>query len=88
MGLRTALQQSKILTFAVIAVFVWLLLGLYRIATTFDWFAISTADFIGRHVLGGVVGVIALLILLGVLTLLFAELSESEPTPETWPPAE
>jgi len=88
MGLKTALQQSKILTFAVLAAFVWLLLGLIRVATMFDWYAVTPADFLGRNAIGGVVGVVVLLVILGVLVALYSELSETGPTPDTWPPSE
>ncbi len=88
MGLRTALQQSKILAFVVAAVFVWLLLGLIRVATAFNWYAVSAGDFLGRNALGGIAGIVVLLVLLGVLIALYGELSETEPTPDTWPPSE
>ena len=88
MSIQTALKQSKVLTFVVIGIFLWLLLTLIRVASVFDWTAVSAADFIGRNALGGVVGVIVMLILLGVLVTLFGELMESDPLPDTWPPSE
>jgi hypothetical protein len=88
MSIQTALKQSKVLTFVVIGIFRWLLLTLIRVASAFDWTAVSAADFIGRNALGGVVGVIVMLILLGVLVTLFGELMESDPLPDTWPPSE
>jgi len=88
MGLRTSLQQSKILAFAMAAILVWLLLGLIRVATSFNWYAVGAGDFLGRNALGGIAGVVVLLVLLGVLVALYGELSESEPTPDTWPPSE
>lgn len=89
MGSRTALKQSKILTFSVLVAFVWLLFGLLRVATAFNWYAVSgVTDFLGRNAIGGIVGVLVLVVLLGVLVALYSELSSVEPTPDTWPPAE
>jgi len=88
MGTQTALKQSKVLTFVIAGIFLWMLLTLIRVATAFDWTAVSAADFIGRNALGGVVGVLVMLILLGVMITLFGELTETEPLPDTWPPSE
>lgn len=88
MGLRTALENSKILTFGVVAVFAWVLLTTIRVATAFNWYAVSLSEFLGRHALGGVAGVVVMLIILGVAIRLFAELGETDPKPDTWPPSE
>ncbi|MEF8782804.1 MAG: hypothetical protein V5A39_07370 [Haloarculaceae archaeon] len=89
MSSRTALKQSKILTFAVLAAFVWLLFGLLRVATAFNWYEFSgAADFLGRNAVGGIVGVLVLVVLLSVLVVLYSELSSADPTPDTWPPSE
>lgn len=88
MSLRDAVQKSKILTFAVMGAFVWLLLTLFEVVTSFNWYAISASNFVGETALGGIAGTIVLAIVLGVLTVLYSELTESDPTPNTWPPAE
>jgi apolipoprotein N-acyltransferase len=88
MGSQIALRQSKILTFVVVAAFVWLLFGLLRVATAFDWYAVGAADFLGRNAVGGVLGVLVLAVVLGVLVVLYSELSSAGPTPDTWPPSE
>lgn len=88
MGLRTALETSKILTFTVAAIFVWVLLATFRVATAFDWYAVSTSGFLGRNALGGIAGLVVMLVLLGVMLALFAELTETEPAPDAWPPSE
>jgi ABC-type siderophore export system fused ATPase/permease subunit len=88
MSTQTALKQSKVLTFVVIGIFLWLLLTLVRVASAFDLTAVSASDFIGRNALGGVVGVVVMLILLGVLVALLGELMETDPLPDTWPPSE
>ncbi|GGO00512.1 MULTISPECIES: hypothetical protein [Haloarcula] len=88
MTLRTALQQSKILTFVVMGAFVWLLLSLLNVMGTFDWAAINTGDFVGQTAVGGIAGVVVLAVLLGVLVVLYSEVSETSPGPEAWPPSE
>ncbi len=88
MSLRTALENSKILTFAVAAIFAWVTFTLFQVATAFNWYAVSPSAFLGRNALGGISGVVVMLILLGVMIALFAEFSETEPKPDTWPPSE
>lgn len=88
MSLRTAIRQSVILTFVVLAAFIWLLLSLLDVMREFDWLAITTTDYIGFNAAGGIAGVVVLAILLGLLVALFSGVSEEEPTPESWPPSE
>ena len=88
MGLRTALENSRILTFAVVSAFVWLLLTALRVAESFDWLAVGAGNFIGRNALGGIAGLVVLLVVLGALLTLYSELSESDPAPDSWPPSE
>lgn len=77
-----------ILTFAVAVVFVWVSLTLVRVATAFNWYAVSSSAFLGRNAMGGLAGMVVMLILLGVMIALFVELTESESTPDPWPPSE
>ncbi|MDQ2072610.1 hypothetical protein ACODNH_03940 [Haloarcula sp. NS06] len=87
MTLRTAIQQSKILTFVVLGAFVWLLLTLFEVASTID-FATGTATFVGQNALGGIAGVLVLTTVLGALVVLYSEMTESDPAPQSWPPSE
>jgi hypothetical protein len=87
MTLRTAVQQSKILTFVVLGAFVWLLLTLFDVLSTID-FATGTATFVGQNALGGIAGVLVLAIVLGALVVLYSEITESDPAPQSWPPSE
>lgn len=88
MSLRTALQQSKILTFVVLGAFIWLGATLFQVAASFDWYAFGNGDFIGANATGGVAGVLVLAIVLGTLVVLYSEVTESDPAPESWPPSE
>ena len=88
MGLRTALQNSRVLTFAITAASIWILLTLLSVIGSFNWLSASASDFVGQNALGGIAGVVAMLVMLGVLLTLYSEVSESEPAPDTWPPSE
>ncbi|EMA32966.1 hypothetical protein [Haloarcula japonica] len=87
MTLRTAIQQSKILTFVVLGAFVWLLLTLFEVASTID-LGTGTTSFVGQNALGGVAGVLVLTIVLGALVVLYSEITETNPAPQSWPPSE
>ncbi|MFB6117737.1 hypothetical protein [Halosegnis sp.] len=88
MSLRTALQNSRVLTFAITAAVLWLLLTTLQVAASFDWLSASASDFVGQNALGGILGVLVMLVLVGALFTLYSELSESEPAPQSWPPSE
>lgn len=87
MTLRDGVQQSKILTFVVLGAFVWLLLTLLEVASAVE-VATGTASFVGPNALGGIAGVFTLVILLGALVVLYSELTEADPAPQSWPPTE
>ncbi|EMA16180.1 MULTISPECIES: hypothetical protein [Haloarcula] len=87
MTLRTAVRQSKILTFVVLGAFVWLLLTLFEVLSTID-LATGTATYVGQNALGGIAGVLVLTIVLGALVVLYSEITESDPAPQSWPPSE
>lgn len=88
MSLRNALHNSQILTFGIIAAFVWTLINLITVVGSFDWYAAASGDFVGQNAVGGIAGAVVLLIVLGSLITLYSETGESEPTPQSWPPSE
>jgi len=88
MSLRTALQQSKILTFVVLGAFVWLLVTLLEVLSAFDWVAVGSTDFVGQAPTSGLAGVLVLAVVLGTLVVLYGEVSETDPAPDSWPPSE
>jgi len=88
MSLRTALQNSQILTFGIIAAFVWTLINLITVVGAFDWYAAAAGDFVGQNAVGGIVGTIVLLVILGAFITLYSEASETDPAPQSWPPSE
>lgn len=86
MGIRTAIGQTWIGTFAVLAATAWILLSTYEVATTFDWTAWTPAEFVGQTAVSGVVGLVVMVLLLGLLVVLYGEMSETDPSPTPWPP--
>jgi len=88
MSLRTAVRQSSILTFVILGAFAWLLFTLLDVMRDTAWLEVFTTDYVGQNAAGGLFGVLVLAILLGALVTLYSEVSEEEPSPESWPPSE
>lgn len=86
MSMRTALGQARWVTFGVLAALAWTALITYEVATTFDWAAWSPGAFEGQTAVGGIAGVAVLVLLLGLLVVLYSELTETDPAPQAWPP--
>jgi len=87
MTLRTAIQQSKILTFVVLGAFIWLSLTALEVLSTIDY-ATGTGSSVGQNALGGIAGVLVLTIVLGTLVVLYSEITEADPAPQSWPPSD
>ncbi|MFB6120599.1 MAG: hypothetical protein ABEJ68_05720 [Halobacteriaceae archaeon] len=85
MGIRNALQKSRVVTFGVLFAIVWTLLATIEVATATDWLSWST-DYVGQNSVAGIIGFVVLAVSLGLLVTLSSETAESEPTPEPWPP--
>lgn len=83
MALRTALQQSRIVTFGVLAAVVWVLLAVFQV---YGRLGPLSADGVGQTPAAGVVGLVVLGSLLVMLVVLYSELTEETPAPEPWPP--
>lgn len=88
MGVRTALEQSKILMVVILGAFAWLFLTLLTVVRNINWLAVTQPEFIGQNALGGIIGAIVLTIMLGILVTLYGGISETDPSPGTWPPSE
>ena len=88
MTLRNGLRQSKLLTFVVLGAFVWLLVALLDLLRSIDLTAVLSPDYVGQGSAAGLVGALVLAIVLGVLVVLYSELGETSPAPDSWPPRE
>lgn len=91
MSLRTALGQSKILTFAVLLAAFWTLSVAVEVLGAMEGlFAATNQGIVGAYVgqlaATGVMGALVMAGLLGLLVYLFGELGQTEPTPDPWPP--
>jgi hypothetical protein len=81
MGLKTALTQSRIATFGVIAGAIWLLLTILQV---YEQLGQPSSTEVGQTPIAGLVGILVMAGLLTLLVVLYSELSEVEPAPEPW----
>lgn len=83
MSLRDALEQSRLLTFVLIAGMAWTVFAVGQVLGKINvW---NPAN-VGHTAASGVVGVAVLVALLCLSLTLFSGLGHDEPTAETWPP--
>ncbi|MFB6236125.1 MAG: hypothetical protein ABEH81_04345 [Halopenitus sp.] len=86
MSVRTALKQARWITLGVMLAVVWTLVVVAEVASSFAWANWAVQDFVGQSAMSGIVGLAVMAILLGLLVVLYGELSETEPNPTPWPP--
>lgn len=85
MSINTALQQSRVVTFAALVAGLWLLLSWLHVFETLTW---SNTTSVGQGAVAGVIGLLVLAITLGFLFVLTGELGSAAPGPNQWPPSE
>ncbi|WP_226479396.1 hypothetical protein [Natrinema amylolyticum] len=84
MGIRTAIDHNPLLAFGFLIAAGWTVLVGLQIVNAMG--SVAGGDWVGRHGLGGLMGLIVLAIFLGVVIAAFGALGEPEPAPEEWPP--
>ena len=85
MGMRTSLRTSKIITFALLLVGLWVVVAVVDLAGIVnEAFAAGTS--VGQAPLSGLLGLLVLAVVLGLAVVLYGELSEPGAPPSTWPP--
>lgn len=84
MATRTALTNTRWITFAVMAATLWLAVTWFDVFQSLNWSALD--DPIGPHGYGGIAGLVVLALTLGLLVVLYGELGEEDPGPDTFPP--
>lgn len=82
MGLRTALSQSRIVTFGVVAAGIWIVLTILTVYGRLG--PLSSGTGVGQTPISGVIGLVVLGATLALLFVLYGELSEEEPAPDPW----
>lgn len=91
MTLRTALGQSRILTFALLLGAFWTLTVAADVLGSMEGlFAAASGGVVGSYIgtvaITGLMGVLVMAALLGMLVYLFGEVGQTDPSPEPWPP--
>lgn len=84
MGMRTALSNTRWITFAILAAGLWLAATWFSVFESLNWSALDEP--IGPYGFSGIAGLVVLALTLGLLVTLYGELSEEEPGPDTFPP--
>ena len=94
MPLRTAIRQNRILTFAVLLVGAWTVLSWLHVLSISQSFVSGTVPIaspgtlVGQVWVSGLVGLLVMLVFLGLLVVLWGELGELDPLPDSFPPEE
>jgi hypothetical protein len=84
MALKTALEHNPVLTIAFLLFGGWLAITTLNVASSMG--SLTGTDWAGHTGPGGIVG-LGVLFVLGVLVVyLYAELAESDPAPDSFPP--
>lgn len=84
MGIRTAIEHNGLVTFALLFAIGWVVLIGLQISTQMG--SPTSIDWVGRHGLGGLMGLLVMLVFLGLTIAAFSALGEPDPVPEEWPP--
>lgn len=81
MGLRTALTQTRIITLALFAAAIWIVLTMLQV---YERLGPLSGGGVGQTPISGVIGLVVLGGALALMLVLFGELSEEEPAPDPW----
>lgn len=84
MGLRTALEHNPVLTVGFLLAGGWIALTALNVASSMG--PVMGGGWVGHSGVGGLFGLAVLFVLGVLLVYLYAELAESDPAPETFPP--
>lgn len=84
MGTRTAIRQNPVVTFGLLFVVGWTALVALGVAAGAKF--PEYGDWVGRHGVGGIVGLAVLATFLILAIAVLGELGETRPAPEEWPP--
>jgi len=90
MTLRTAITQSWYVTAFVLLVGGWVVLKAGTILDVMGsvWTAPEGGPWVGQVATSGIVGLGVLAVFVGLLVVLYGELGQASPGPNTWPPEE
>ncbi|WP_129112831.1 hypothetical protein [Halegenticoccus tardaugens] len=86
MSLRNAIRQNAALTAVLFLFGGWTLFTLWSVYGSMG--PVTGGDWIGPNGVGGVAGVVILAVVLALVVTVYAELGETGPAPERFPPDE
>ena len=94
MSVRTAIRQNALVTFALFFTGIWVGLTALHVtnrlarplSANVEVFGEGTA--VGQTFVPGLIGLLVLVLLLGFMLVLYGEVSEAEPFPDTFPPGQ
>ncbi|WP_458261322.1 hypothetical protein [Haloparvum sp. AD34] len=84
MSMRNAFQHNKFVLGGVVAFAIWTVLTFINVATSMG--PLTLDNWVGQHGVGGVIGLVALAIVIGLALTTYGTLAEDDPAPEEWPP--
>lgn len=82
--MRSAYGQNKFVLAGILLFAGWTVLTLLNVVNSMG--SIMSNTWVGQHGVGGLVGIVALLVILAYLLSAYGALAESEPAPSEWPP--
>lgn len=88
MSLKTAMEQSNLLTFAVLAILAWLVWTVLQVWESMNPLWTGTGEVLGQTAMGGVLGILVMLGLVVLFVVFFGQLGSASGSPSTWPPEE
>ncbi|WP_436344276.1 hypothetical protein [Natronorubrum sp. FCH18a] len=84
MGIRTAIEHNPLVAAGLLFALGWSLLIGLQIYNQMG--SITGGDWVGRHGIGGLMGLLVIAAFVGLAIATFGALGEPEPRPEEWPP--
>lgn len=84
MGTRTAIEHNPVIAFGLLLAVGWVVLVGLNVFNGMG--SLTIGDWVGRHGLGGFVGLFVMFVFLLLVIVILGELGEPDPAPDEWPP--
>lgn len=84
-----AVRRTPVVTFGILLAGLWTLLVALSVFNAVQWGELFAAPtYVGTAAISGIVGLVVMAVTLGLLVVLYGEVSSDGSTPSTWPPRE